>query len=505
MISGKETKAGKQAELFQNVNGTVQKVLGFDTTTGAIIAPLSYATATTEGIVSSAAQIFGGLKTFNAGIAITGGTAAAGRLTRTGTIWNLGNSLTFSETGVIDLVAAGALIIGNTIATSIALGRVGAPVSVVDTTASSSSVTGALKVSGGLGVAGAIFAGTSVNGATGAFTTSVTTPLYAITAGGTAASGKISYNTNKIELGTAFKVSDAGAVTGVTTLSATTVTANLTGNVTGNCTGSSGSCTGNAATATTSGSCTGNAATSSSCTGNAATSSSCTGNAATSSSCTGNAATSSSCTGNAATATTATNLFGGSIQGVGLARFSLSNYGSGGTFSQDPTTMTIGWNLLSGAGDIAFITGNTYLPVAFSFSWANTASATTLLGHIGRDGSWSKPGGGEFSNSSDMRLKRNIRPLLGGLDLICALSPRSFEWRDNTPDAREPVNGFVADEVMLVCPNWVKHDGIKTVTEGAISTTYNDVKSVSLDASFNAYLVAAIKELKARVDTIVAT
>ena len=49
---------------------------------------------------------------------------------------------------------------------------------------------------------------------------------------------------------------------------------NLTGNVTGNVTGSSGSCTGNAATATratTAGSCTGNAATSSSCTGNSAT------------------------------------------------------------------------------------------------------------------------------------------------------------------------------------------------------------------------------------------
>lgn len=39
---------------------------------------------------------------------------------------------------------------------------------------------------------------------------------------------------------------------------ATTITANLTGNVTGNVTGSSGSCTGNAATATTASSCSGN-------------------------------------------------------------------------------------------------------------------------------------------------------------------------------------------------------------------------------------------------------
>lgn len=34
MIIGKETQAGKQVELYQNVNGVVQKVLGFDTITG---------------------------------------------------------------------------------------------------------------------------------------------------------------------------------------------------------------------------------------------------------------------------------------------------------------------------------------------------------------------------------------------------------------------------------------------------------------------------------------
>ena len=60
-----------------------------------------------------------------------------------------------------------------------------------------------------------------------------------------------------------------------------------------NTNGSSGSCTGNAATATTAGACSGNAAT-----------------ATTASACSGNAATSSSCSGNAATATTAANLNG---------------------------------------------------------------------------------------------------------------------------------------------------------------------------------------------------
>ena len=72
---------------------------------------------------------------------------------------------------------------------------------------------------------------------------------------------------------TAPTITGAGAIAGVFTGNITgnvtgNVIGNVTGNVTGNCTGSSGSCTGNAATASA---CTGNAATASSCAGNAAT------------------------------------------------------------------------------------------------------------------------------------------------------------------------------------------------------------------------------------------
>ena len=51
---------------------------------------------------------------------------------------------------------------------------------------------------------------------------------------------------------------------------------------------------------------------------------SCTGNAATASSCTGNAATASSCTGNAATATTATNQSGGTVSATTINASSLT-------------------------------------------------------------------------------------------------------------------------------------------------------------------------------------
>jgi hypothetical protein len=50
-------------------------------------------------------------------------------------------------------------------------------------------------------------------------------------------------------------------IDGITATITGNITGNVTGNVTGNCSGSAGSCTGNAATATTAGACTGNAAT----------------------------------------------------------------------------------------------------------------------------------------------------------------------------------------------------------------------------------------------------
>jgi hypothetical protein len=63
-------------------------------------------------------------------------------------------------------------------------------------------------------------------------------------------------------------------IDGITATITGNITGNVTGNVTGNCSGSAGSCTGNAATATTAGACTGNAAT-------ATTAGACTGNAVT--------------------------------------------------------------------------------------------------------------------------------------------------------------------------------------------------------------------------------
>lgn len=72
------------------------------------------------------------------------------------------------------------------------------------------------------------------------------------------------------------------------------------------------------------------------------------------------------------------------------------------------------------------------------------------------------------SCSSDERLKKNIKPLVGSLAKLVALRPVTFEWRDPEPHAGNTSGtkmGFLAQDVEQVMPGWVGADerGYKTV------------------------------------------
>ena len=147
---------------------------------------------------------------------------------------------------------------------------------------------------------------------------------------------------------------------------------NVTGNCSGNCSGSSGSCTGNAASATTAAACSGNSATST-------TAAACSGNTAGSSG---------SCTGNSATATTATNVNAGyaaqltSLECIGFTTLGSS---SAPAFKMRKITGTysiggITHGTPGGAGKIVSVEGNwTNSGNKFSIMWDILATDTTLL------------------------------------------------------------------------------------------------------------------------------
>jgi hypothetical protein len=66
-------------------------------------------------------------------------------------------------------------------------------------------------------------------------------------------------------------------------------------------------------------------------------------------------------------------------------------------------------------------------------------------------GSISSPTGSTtaYNTSSDYRLKKNVTPIENGLDIIGALRPRSWEWKNGN----EPGIGFIAHELQEDLPN----------------------------------------------------
>ncbi|MCH9033052.1 MAG: tail fiber domain-containing protein [Planctomycetes bacterium] len=103
-------------------------------------------------------------------------------------------------------------------------------------------------------------------------------------------------------------------------------------------------------------------------------------------------------------------------------------------------------------------------------------------------GSAAKPGGGSWSNSSDRRLKKNIRNLDGTLEKVLRLRGVSFEYID--PEAINELSGerigMIAQEVEKVFPDWVD--------EGADGYKFLTVRG------FTALTVEALRELRAEKD-----
>lgn len=107
-------------------------------------------------------------------------------------------------------------------------------------------------------------------------------------------------------------------------------------------------------------------------------------------------------------------------------------------------------------------------------------------------GSVFKPGGGSFSNSSDRRLKKEIKELDGSLDKMLKL--RSVSYRYKEPEklyaSDRPYDGFIAQEVEEVFPEWV--------SEGP-----EGMKQLSI-TGFESLTVQAIRELREEKDAQIA-
>lgn len=131
---------------------------------------------------------------------------------------------------------------------------------------------------------------------------------------------------------------------------------------------------------------------------------------------------------------------------------------------------------------------------AFNFKTPGVSSATNSYIFLG-DGTAQKTGGGTWASISDSRLKENVTPLTGALDKITALNPVSYTWK--VAKANEPTVGFIAQEVQAVIPNAVTSH---KPTEEESQFIKDKTMTIGWQNDMTAYLVGAIKELKAELD-----
>jgi hypothetical protein len=102
---------------------------------------------------------------------------------------------------------------------------------------------------------------------------------------------------------------------------------------------------------------------------------------------------------------------------------------------------------------------------------------------------------------SDQRLKENVEPLGGALASILALRPVGFNWKANTYQNGAPDVGVIAQEAETVLPGIVREITIPTDADGKLEQQLGTYKGVDY-AKLVPYLVAAVQELTARVNTL---
>ena len=108
-------------------------------------------------------------------------------------------------------------------------------------------------------------------------------------------------------------------------------------------------------------------------------------------------------------------------------------------------------------------------------------------------------GGGSWSDSSDERLKTNIEPLDSSqaLDKITQLRGVTFEWIHAEEHGKGLKAGILAQELEVIFPDWVEEVEPTGKDEGLIPQG-DKAKAIWFPHDFNAYLIEAIKELKAQ-------
>jgi hypothetical protein len=108
-----------------------------------------------------------------------------------------------------------------------------------------------------------------------------------------------------------------------------------------------------------------------------------------------------------------------------------------------------------------------------------------------------KPGGGFWSASSDIRLKKSVESLKGALEKLLQLRGVRFEWKkpEEQGNLTGPQMGLVAQEVEEVFPEWISTD-----SSGYKNMTVRGFEALAVEAFKQ--LKAENNELRARIEAL---
>jgi len=132
-------------------------------------------------------------------------------------------------------------------------------------------------------------------------------------------------------------------------------------------------------------------------------------------------------------------------------------------------------NNLSGSKGIIIQTGPITNPTTSTYYALFLDGNGTNIGGIRGNGS----GGTMYSTTSDRRLKQNIRPLSGALELLSQINPKTYQMKSN-PDQDEI--GFIAQELQKILPIAVGGSPTDDVEESPMTVDYGRLSPVLVGA-----------------------
>jgi hypothetical protein len=121
-------------------------------------------------------------------------------------------------------------------------------------------------------------------------------------------------------------------------------------------------------------------------------------------------------------------------------------------------------------------------------------SSTTFVGSVSTNGTNTA-----YNTSSDYRLKEDVQPMVGALDVVTALNPVTYKWKSNGSDGQ----GFIAHELQEIVPDCVT--GEKDAVDADGNPQYQGIDTSFLVATLTAAIQeqqAIITDLKERIEAL---